>query len=508
MRLIRKGVKADQDFSDAQAEEKKFRAAALSGAGDASLDDWEQALETMKDRRALRDRSFNEAIALTLKYYGLKQQGDGLVRDWPGAGLRAHWSPRFVARDASENTSLTRAVDLADVTPSFWTAHVGGDIRARTWGDGRVDVYIETFQDIARNGKTPWSLALDLYHESVHFDDLTGPGRGGPNADEYHAYSASLSAADALGAPDSAKTKLQKLRTKFRLLALAETIAPGHFRRFATGVIQDVAGEEARQAWYAHQRDLDRISGEQKQLQDRLDGEREQVAREVGSSDLEWFAVNACHDDSWMNSAVWSSLVENIRHVVVSEAPPRVITPGASPVTCRDYLTNQIDIQLANHTLQDRDVAWAIQLARDARKSDRAYWAAYQMGRWVKNECVNGSLPDDMTDSQLSQAYTDLAPPQALADLWAGPYYTGIPCPTLLLNFVYLDKRLGRPFRDSNDWFNIARLANVRSRSGPPPTPPAAPPASDGPGTVFEDHPDPPQPPTWNHCIETRCVHW
>lgn len=88
---------------------------------------------------------------------------------------------------------------------------------------------------------------------------------------------------------------------------------------------------------------------------------------------------------------------------------------------------------------------------------------------WAQNICKNGSIPDSNTAQQVKQAYEDVLVEGEVFNLWDPPDYTGIPCPTLLINLLMRDKLQSRTFRDWDDWSNMAIIANERSRSSPPP---------------------------------------
>lgn len=276
MSLVKSGMEAEADFQDLSAEEIRLREIAKASGDYEDLTAWEKALSRIDSRAQERDQHFNAALNLTARYYGLKINDSGTVRDGPGNGMAANWAPRFHPRDQFQKTILARQADTMDRTAVYWAAKVGGDVAARTWGDGRVDIYIESFASAAELG-APWELALTLFHESVHFDDLTSRGRGALNSAEFHAYSESARIAESIGVPPKVRAIVERLRDKHRLLALGETIAPGLIGRIVGDGIEEYLESKAQIAFDSRQKELDTIRKSQDALAASL--KRQRAAR-------------------------------------------------------------------------------------------------------------------------------------------------------------------------------------------------------------------------------------
>lgn len=149
---------------------------------------------------------------------------------------------------------------------------------------------------------------------------------------------------------------------------------------------------------------------------------------------------------------------------------------------------------------------------QEEERAETAYRARLILETWVQASCRYDGLPAPLTAAQVTQAYMDLAVASPLENLWEGPYYTGIPCTDLLMNFLMRDRLEGRLFRDWNEWYDLSGLANVRSRSGPPAAAPSdgqtAPPAPPPEGGTDPGRSSPRPSVPW--CLQEpgrRCIH-
>ena len=507
---IHKGLDAEDEFQTAKKSEAELRAAMHNGGTYQVLEKWKTALETMNDRAAIRDQLFNEAIELTNQYYGLKQSGSGIVRDGPGAGLRANWKPQFVARDENENKSIVRPVDVAERTPSFWKAEVGGDVRARTWGDGRVDVYIETFRAVA-TVDTPWGLALPLYHESIHFDDMTTRGRGNPNTAEFHAYAESLKLAEVLGLPESAKKNLKRRRDETRALSLAETVALGLVRRYARGIFEDIAEESARDEWYGRQLERDSIGRDREALAERLVREKNDRAQ----STIHDWAQRACSDELWYESYDWSRVPAAYDDLAVLGAPiefPGLPYANRPEDACSRFVEDQVLIRRA-HKEGTPEWPWIWRLAHNTRERARAEEDRLARGTlqgWADSACGGlSSWQGTYGLEKLQRMYRGIIPSTwdgrravAMGDPRACSYY--------VIDAMLAQKRHGGAEPDWQRFSDLAWIAFTEHRpsllppaiAGPTPAPPPVttpqprPAPSSDPGPSRTD----PQPPPVPHC--------
>ncbi|MBI2361828.1 MAG: hypothetical protein HYV15_00375 [Elusimicrobia bacterium] len=147
------------------------------------------------------------------------------------------------------------------------------------------------------------------------------------------------------------------------------------------------------------------------------------------------------------------------------------------PMGCATYLENQILLRRfdAGGTLPADWLSQTVSKARQVGRSLANQEARAVLHSWLESECAGSGDSGAATPDRVRAAYEALLVQEAVINMWDMPYYTGIPCPKLMMNLVLQERQAGRPFAGWDSWFDRARVARERSRSGPPAT--AVPPA-------------------------------
>mgnify|MGYP001591441458 CR=1 FL=1 len=124
-----------------------------------------------------QDGLFQDVIRQTLELYHiappLKHQ---TIVAGPFFGSEAHWDPKFGRLDHR----MVKNEETGKYIPLIYDK----ESAAVTWHDGRIELSREVF-------KSPGFLASVLYHEAIHFEQLTTKGQGDEMSDhetEYKAY--------------------------------------------------------------------------------------------------------------------------------------------------------------------------------------------------------------------------------------------------------------------------------------------------------------------------------
>lgn len=160
--------------------------------------DWQNSKALLELAEKEMSERLNGAIADTLHRYGIAPtNGDGLITGGPGSKSSATWAPAYHHRFGPEEP-LLRQVQLANGQRVHlkWEQGRSKEERAHalTWLDGRVDVLDSVFEKVYLS-RSPRFLAILLYHESVHFDQLRTGNWKTLNAREADAYRATIAAA-------------------------------------------------------------------------------------------------------------------------------------------------------------------------------------------------------------------------------------------------------------------------------------------------------------------------
>lgn len=204
---IRGAVEAAVKYQEANGLEQRARTALKRIADpverDFALDQWDKAFSDASRLRASALTKMAEVAARVQASYGIRSPaGERGIVNGPFAGKTVSWSL---------GVQLDRDDVRQEFTPDGRSRYLGfpkkdqsseDRVAGLTADDGKVLLGVGAFE-IARD-VDPAVLALAIYHESVHFEQLTTAGWGTRAKVESEAYAAELSALKDIRLPPGA----------------------------------------------------------------------------------------------------------------------------------------------------------------------------------------------------------------------------------------------------------------------------------------------------------------
>ncbi|MBI4678239.1 MAG: hypothetical protein HY748_11710 [Elusimicrobia bacterium] len=280
--FIKKGLAAQKVYADEDKNEK-LRLAALfvseTSIHDSALQDaWLDAFNEAEAAKRLRDGYFNAAIDLALRAYGIPTEAEwsgipGTVANGLMKGLAAFFNPVF-----SEDEY--RVVLDAKEEPRYLKSRIK-DTMGATWEDGRVMVRLGAFQycdspkvripGARKEACYVRQLALTLYHEHVHHQELIGAGWLSHEEAEAHAWEAELKAAAGLGITEtSTPEEYRAIRDTFKRHAKAVHDARGDRSKLSPAFPLPKDLEDNEKGYWKWQGELSRVREQQALLKKRV----------------------------------------------------------------------------------------------------------------------------------------------------------------------------------------------------------------------------------------------